>query len=37
VFNQDGTAQGCLRLAFAAVPPERIMDGVAAMSGVLRG
>jgi GntR family transcriptional regulator/MocR family aminotransferase len=37
VFNQDRTAQGCLRLAFSAVPPERIMDGVAAMAGVLRG
>jgi GntR family transcriptional regulator/MocR family aminotransferase len=37
VFHHDGRAQGCLRLAFAALPAERIPDGVAVMAEVLRG
>ena len=36
VFHQDGAAHGCLRLAFAAVPAERIAHGVAVMADVLR-
>jgi GntR family transcriptional regulator/MocR family aminotransferase len=35
VFYQDGTANGCLRLAFAAVPAERIAEGVAEMAKAL--
>jgi GntR family transcriptional regulator/MocR family aminotransferase len=34
VFYQDSTAHGSLRLAFAAVPADRIEDGVAVMAGV---
>jgi GntR family transcriptional regulator/MocR family aminotransferase len=37
VFHQDGSAYGCLRLAFAAVPADRIAEGVAEMAEVLRG
>jgi len=36
VFHQDGASHGCLRLAFAAVPAERIAHGVAVMADVLR-
>jgi GntR family transcriptional regulator / MocR family aminotransferase len=35
VFYQDSTSNGCLRLAFAAVPAERIAEGVAEMAKAL--
>ncbi|TAG14747.1 MAG: aminotransferase class I/II-fold pyridoxal phosphate-dependent enzyme, partial [Rhodobacterales bacterium] len=37
VFYQDGIAHGCLRLAFAAVPADRIAEGVAEMARALQG
>lgn len=35
VFHMDGKAHKCLRLAFAAVPAERIAEGVAVIAEVM--